>query len=133
VPRIINVKRSESEVALVEIRGDRLVGIINFEAIKVPVNVAVVAVNQKIGTIADFQLKPLAQQVVKEVIMFVQVSPEIAEIDPNPSFHRESIERYPAMATVFSVSGNGLGYAEVSKKQKAPVKSGACFGLNGMC
>jgi hypothetical protein len=66
--------------------------------------VAVVAVNQKIRPITDDQLEPLPEQVAKKVVMFVQISPEIAEIDPNPSFHRESIEVYPRMATVFSMA-----------------------------
>jgi hypothetical protein len=105
VPRIIDVKRGESEIAFTEIRRDGLVRVVDFDAVKMPVNMAVVAVNKKIGAVADCQLKPFAQQVEKEIVMLVQVFPEIAEIEPNPSLHRESIEGYRRMATVFSRSG----------------------------
>jgi hypothetical protein len=87
MPWIIEVKRSKSEIAFVEIRLDGLMGVVNFDAIEMPMNVPVIAVNQKIRAVTNDHLKPFPEQIEKEVIVLVQVSPEVAEIDPNPSFH----------------------------------------------
>lgn len=116
MPRIIDVKRGESEIAFSEIRRDGLVRVVDFDAVKMPVNMAVVAVNKKIGAIADCQLKPFAQEVEKEIVMLIQVFPEIAEIEPNPSLHRESIEGYRQMATVFSGLGTEIIFSIQSMK-----------------
>jgi hypothetical protein len=78
------------------------VGVIDFNAVLQPVRVAVICVNKEIGLIADLNIKSLAEQVVKKIVVFVHVPPVIAEIDANPSLHRESIGVFPLMATVFS-------------------------------
>jgi hypothetical protein len=100
--RVVEMEGSEGIIAFVEVRRDRLVGVINFDAVMQPMNMAVIRVNKKVRLIADTNIETLAEQVVKEVVVFVQAPPEIAEINANPSLHRESIGAFPRTATVFS-------------------------------
>jgi hypothetical protein len=103
MPRIIQAEGREGVIAFVEVGWYGFVRVIDFNAVMQPMRVAVVRVDEKIGLIADPKLKSFAEQVVKKVVVFVQAPPEIAEIDADPSLHRESIGVFPAMTIVFSL------------------------------
>jgi hypothetical protein len=103
------------------------VGVINFDAVLQPMRVAVVRVNKKIGLIADLNLKSLAEQVVKKIVVLVHVPPEIAEINANPSLHPESIGVFPFMATVFSLIPPRTGF----KARAGPLQESKSARLSG--
>jgi hypothetical protein len=63
------------------------VGVVDLDAVVQPVRVPVVHVDQEVRLITNPHLKPLAQQLEKEIVVLIQTRPEVAEINSNLLLH----------------------------------------------
>jgi hypothetical protein len=91
---IIGLAAGERIIIFAEIGREILHAEVNLDAIMNPVDVlADVAKNQEVGVVANLDIKPFAQQIVKEIVGFRETGVEIAKIETD--FHHFFISKSP--------------------------------------
>jgi hypothetical protein len=125
MPGILQITAGKGVIAPAEIRQEHLQSHIDFHAILHPMDMlAGVGENQKVRTVANLDIEPFAQKMVKKIIGLGKPRPKIAEIKFHSQhrFHAGKFRRRrkPSLAGSFEAGPMGRGRQKTESGVVAP-------------